>query len=278
MAELGFLELAFAFKFLSNADLVVQSGYITREVFLVIWIVLFGLLGLYLIGGYKLSHDSDMPHLSTPRLLMAVLVFCFTIYLVPGLWGAPLKLLSGITPPEFYSESPQGFGVHLQTDGKKLPKHAHAGPNGITAFMDLKYATEYAKSVNKPLMLDFTGWACANCRKMEERVWSDPEVKKRLSDEFVLVSLYVDDKRELPQAEQKEVEWSGKRVLKTVGNKWSYLQATTYKAQSQPQYRIISFDGTRLSDSCSYDPDIQKYVHWLNKGLRKYKTKYKKDK
>ena len=272
---LGFLELAFAFKFLSNADLVVQTGFITREVFLVIWIVLFGLLGIYLMGGFKLAHDSEVKNLSVPRLLMATLVLCFTVYLIPGLWGAPLKLLSGITPPEFYSEAPDGFGVHLQTDAKKLPKHAHAGPNGITAFTDLKYATEYAQKVNKPLMLDFTGWACANCRKMEEKVWSDPEVKKSLNDDFVLVSMYVDDKRELPASEQKEVEWGGKqRVLKTVGNKWSYLQSSVYKAQSQPQYRVIAPDGTRLSDSCSYDPDIRKYVHWLHKGLRKFKQKF----
>jgi len=273
---LGFLELALAFKFLSNADLVVQAHLITREVFLVIWIVLFALLGVYLMGGFKLSHDSPMTYLSTPRLLIAIVVFSFTVYLVPGLWGAPLKLISGFPPPQFYSESPQGFGVHMQNDSKKLPPHAHPGPNGITAFTDLKYAKEYAKTVNKPLMLDFTGWACVNCRKMEEQVWSDPEVKKRLNDDFVLVSLYVDEKTALPKAEQVEVEWNGKRTLKTVGNKWSYLQATTYKANSQPQYRIISADGERLSDSCSYDPDIQKYVRWLGKGLKTYKKKYGK--
>ncbi len=272
---LGFLELALAFKFLSNADLVVQAGIITREVFLVIWIVIFGLLGLYLMGGFKLSHDSPMPFLSTPRLLMAVLVFSFTIYLIPGLWGAPLKLISGFPPPQFYSESPQGFGGSASVaSAKKLPEHAHLGPNGITAFDDLKYAADYARAEHKALMLDFTGWACVNCRKMEEQVWSDPVVKKKLNDDLVLVSLYVDDKRELPTNEQIEVEWSGKRNLKTVGNKWSFLQFSTYKSQSQPQYFIVTPDGERMSESpASYDPDIQKYVRWLDKGLQRFREK-----
>ncbi len=275
---LGFLELALAFKFLSNADLVVQAGILTREVFLVIWIVIFGLLGAYLMGWFRLPHDSEMKHLSVGRLFIAIFVFSFTIYLVPGLWGAPLKIISGFPPPQFYSEAPQGFGgvgggVLSGSDQKELPEHAHFGPHNIVAFDDLKFASEYALKVKKPLMLDFTGWACVNCRKMEEQVWSDPEVKKRLAEQFVLVSLYVDDKRELPVEEQKEVEWNGKRTLKTIGNKWSYLQSTKYKAVSQPQYRIVSAEGDRLSDSAGYDPDIQKYIHWLDKGLENFKSR-----
>jgi thiol:disulfide interchange protein DsbD len=272
---LGFLELAFAFKFASKADLVVQAHVLNREVFLVIWVAVFGSLGAYLMGWFKLPHDSELKHLSVGRLLLAMFVFCFTIYLIPGLWGAPLKLISGFPPPQFYSESPQGFGGASgggSVSGVKtgLPEHAHLGSNNIIAFDDLKFATEYARSVNKPLMIDFTGWACENCRKMEEQVWSDPEVKKRLNDKFVLVSLYVDDKTELPLDEQKEVEWNGKRTLRTVGNKWSYLQSTKYKALALPQYRIISADGDRLSDSTSYDPDIQKYLRWLDKGLEAF--------
>jgi thiol:disulfide interchange protein len=278
---LGFLELALAFKFASNADLVVQAGVLTREVFLVIWIVIFGVLGIYMMGWFKLPHDSDLPHLSVGRLLMAIFVFCFTVYLIPGLWGAPLKLISGFPPPEFYSESPEGFGRSsgggnggTQTEERKLPEHAHLlQPHKIMVFDDLKYAMQYAKEVNKPIMMDFTGWACVNCRKMESQVWTDPEVKRRLNENVVLVSLYVDDKKELPEAEQKEVEWNGKRTLKTVGNKWSYLQATRYGANSQPQYRIVTPEGERLSDSTGYDPDIQKYIQWLDKWTTAYKTK-----
>jgi thiol:disulfide interchange protein len=274
---LGFLELALAFKFLSNADLVVQAGFLTREVFLVIWIVIFGVLGVYLMGGFRLSHDAPMVHLPIPRLFMAMLVFCFTLYLIPGLWGAPLKLVSGLAPPQFYSESPAGFGSDRISDERKVPEHAHLlQPNNIIVFDDLRYATAYAKQVNKPVMIDFTGLACANCRKMEQYVWTDPEVKRRLNEDVVLVSLYVDDAKELPVDEQKEVEWNGKRTLKTIGNKWSYLQATTYGANSQPQHRLIAPDGQRLSDSTGYDPDVQKYIHWLDRGVEKYKAQYKK--
>jgi len=275
---LGFLELAFAFKFASNADQVVEAGILTREVFLVIWIVIFGVLGAYLMGWFRLSHDGELKHLSVTRLVVAMFVFCFTIYLIPGLWGAPLKIISGFPPPQHYSESPQGFGGSaeriLSTDGQNgLPEHAFFGPNNIIDFDDLKFASEYAKKVHKPILMDFTGKACVNCRKMEERVWSDPEVKRRLNDKFVLVSLFVDDARELPLEEQKEVEWNGKRTLKTIGNKWSYLQSTTYKALSQPQYRIISADGARLSDSTGYDPDVQKYIRWLDKGIETFQSK-----
>ncbi len=273
---LGFLELAFALKFASNADLVVQAGILTREVFLVIWIVIFALLGAYLMGWFKLSHDSDLTHLSVGRLMMAIFVFSFTIYLIPGLWGAPLKLISGVAPPQFYSESPQGFGSSggKSTEGgikAKLPEHAHLGPQNIVAFDDLKYASEYAAKVHKPVMVDFTGWACANCRRMEDQVWSDPEVKRRLNEDLVLVSLYVDDKNELPKEEQIEVNWNGKlRTLHTIGEKWSYLQSSKYNALAQPQHRILSPSGERLSDSTGYDPDVQKYVRWLDAGVKKF--------
>ncbi|MEO6302801.1 MAG: cytochrome c biogenesis protein CcdA, partial [Bacteroidia bacterium] len=162
---LGFLELALAMKFLSNADLVVQAGIITREIFIVIWIVIFALLGGYLMGWFKLSHDSEMKYVSVPRLMMAIIVFSFTVYLILGLWGAPLKLISGFPPPDFYSESPEGFGARksdgvANTNHSDLPEHAHKGPNGIIAFDDYYLALDYAKKVNKPLMIDFTGWAC----------------------------------------------------------------------------------------------------------------------
>jgi thiol:disulfide interchange protein DsbD len=275
---LGFLELALAMKFLSNADLVVQAMIVTREVFIVIWIVIFGLLGAYLMGWFKLSHDSEVKHISVTRLMIALLSFSFTIYLIPGLWGAPLKLISGFPPPDFYSESPDGFGrkaevISGNNSHSNLIEHMHKGPNGIPAFDDYYHALEYSKKVNKPIMIDFTGWACVNCRKMEGQVWSDPEVKRRLSEDFILVSLYVDDKKDLPAELQKEVEWSGsKRTLKRVGDRWSYLQNTKYLSSTQPQYWIIDGDEKRYSDSTSYDPDIQKYIAWLDKGLAKYKA------
>lgn len=277
---LGFLELALALKFLSNADLVVQAGIITREIFIVLWIVIFALLGGYLMGWFKLSHDSDLKHVSVTRLMIAILSFSFTIYLIPGLWGAPLKLISGFPPPDFYSESPEGFGgrkTESATEGGKhedLPEHAHRGPNGIPAFNDYYLALEYAKKVNKPLMLDFTGWACVNCRKMEGQVWSDSDVKRKLSEDFVLVSLYVDDKKKLPAELQTEVVWNGSnRKLSSVGDRWSHLQNTKYQSSTQPQYWIIDANENHYSDSTSYDPDINKYIMWLEKGLEKYKAK-----
>jgi thiol:disulfide interchange protein DsbD len=277
---LGFLELALAMKFLSNADLVVQAGILTREIFIVLWIVIFALLGGYLMGWFKLSHDSEMKYVSVPRLMMAIFAFAFTIYLIPGLWGAPLKLISGFPPPDFYSESPEGFGgrkaetVSANAVHTDLPEHAHRGPNGIPAFDDYYLALEYAKKVNKPILVDFTGWACVNCRKMEGQVWSDSDVKRKLSEDFVLVSLYVDDKKKLPTELQTEVTWSGsKRTLSSVGDRWSYLQNNMYKSSTQPQYWIIDGNENHYSDSTSYDPDINKYILWLEKGLNKFKEK-----
>lgn len=277
---LGFLELALAMKFLSNADLVVQAGILTREIFIVLWIVIFALLGGYLMGWFKLSHDSEMKYVSVPRLMMAIFAFAFTIYIIPGLWGAPLKLISGFPPPDFYSESPEGFGgrkaetVSANAVHTDLPEHAHRGPNGIPAFDDYYLALEYAKKVNKPILVDFTGWACVNCRKMEGQVWSDSDVKRKLSEDFVLVSLYVDDKKKLPTELQTEVTWSGsKRTLSSVGDRWSYLQNNMYKSSTQPQYWIIDGDENHYSDSTSYDPDINKYILWLEKGLNKFKEK-----
>ena len=276
---LGFLELALALKFLSNADLVVQAGYITREVFIVIWIVIFALLGAYLMGWFKLAHDSELKHISVMRLMIAIITFSFTIYLIPGLWGAPLKLISGFPPPDFYSESPEGFGGRKSETlvaGEKhsdLPEHAHRGPNGIPAFDDYYLALAYAKSVNKPLMLDFTGWACVNCRKMESQVWSDSDVSRKLSEDFVLVSLYVDDKTSLPEELKQRVNWNGsQRTLGTVGSRWSYLQNTKYQSSTQPQYWIIDGDENHYSDSTSYDPDVALYIQWLNKGLENFQA------
>ncbi len=280
---LGFLELALAMKFLSNADLVYDAMIITREVFLVSWIVIFGLLGAYLMGWFKLAHDSEMKFVSVPRLMMAIITFMFTCYLIPGLWGAPLSIINGFPPPLEYTEAPDGFGGtksninSSNSNSSSLPKHMHRGPNGIPAFDDYYFALDYSKKVGKPIMIDFTGKACINCRKMEAEVWSNPEVKRKLSEDFVLVSLYVDKKNELPLDLQKEVLWNGSsRKLKSVGDRWSYLQNTKYQSSTQPQYWIIDGDENHFSDSSSYDSDIDKYIEWLDKGLGNFKNKKNK--
>ncbi len=279
---LGFLELAFAFKFASNADLVVQAGIITREIFIALWIVIFGLLGMYLMGWFKLSHDSDVKFVSVTRLFFAVVILSFTVYLIPGLWGAPLKLISGFPPPDFYSESPSGFGgsamkANASTEPSSDHKEEHC-PNGLPCFHDYDEALAYAKKVNKPLMIDFTGWACVNCRKMESQIWPDPEVDRRLRNEVVLVSLYVDDKTELP-IEQQTVKKLGDRDFKiqTIGNKWSYMQANVYKTNTQPQYILIDNNEVMLTEETGhYAPTVKTYVDWLDEGINAYKERMKK--
>lgn len=271
--SLGFLELALAFKFLSNADLVVQGHWLERELFLIIWIVIFGAWAMYLFGKLMLPHDSPITHLSVGRLYMAILVTMFTLYLIPGLWGAPLKLISGFPPPMTYSESPNGVGY--KNDGNlgtitALPEHAHKGPHGIVAFHDYDKGLAYAKEVGKPVLLDFTGYACVNCRKMEDFVWSKPEILPILKDEFVLISLYVDAKEELPKEEQYVSPETGKEIV-TVGNKWSDLQITRYKNNAQPYYIILDDNGKDLTDQVGYTPDVEEYQAWLDKGLKAFK-------
>ena len=271
--SLGFLELALAFKFLSNADLVVQGHWLEREVFLIIWIVIFGTWAMYLFGKLMLPHDSPISHLSVGRLYMAILVSMFTLYLIPGLWGAPLKLISGFPPPMTYSESPTGVGY--KNEGNvgtllALPEHAHKGPHGIIAFHDYDKGLAYAKEMNKPVLLDFTGYACVNCRKMEDFVWSKPEILPMLKDDFVLISLYVDSKEELPKAEQYVSPETGKEIV-TVGNKWSDFQITRYKNNAQPYYIILDDNGKDLTKQIGYTPDVEEYKTWLEDGLSKFK-------
>lgn len=230
---LGFLELALAFKFLSNADLVLQPHLLEREVFLAIWIAIFSVLVLYLFGKIQLSHDTPVTHISVGRLSLGIIVLSFVIYMIPGLWGAPLQYISGFPPAKQYSESPNGFGnaVSQSTEKQALPEGAESGPNGIPTFHDYEQGLAYAKKVNKPIMIDFTGYACVNCRKMEERVWPDPKVLDVLNNDVVLISLYVDDKRPLPIEEQVVSKITGK-VLKYTGQKWSELQILKYKTNA----------------------------------------------
>lgn len=270
---LGFLELALAFKFLSNADLVLQLHWLERETFLAIWIAVFGMLAFYLFGKITLPHDSPLNHISVGRLGFGLLVLSFTIYLIPGLWGAPLKLISGFPPPMQYSESPNGLGVSSNSELKitgSLPEGAEHGPQNIITFHDYDKGMEYAKKQGKPVLLDFTGYACVNCRKMEELVWSDAKVLNTLNNEVVLISLYVDDKKELPESEQYVSETTGKKI-KTIGNKWSDLQIKTYKANAQPFYVLVDHKSANLMEPSAYNPNIEEYYNWLQSGIRQFK-------
>jgi len=266
---LGFLELAFAFKFLSNADLVLQLHLFEREVFLAIWIAVFGALSLYLFGKLQLPHDSEVKHISVGRLLLALLSLSFTIYMIPGLWGAPLKLISAFPPPQHYSESPYGVG-NVQGGGisssEVLPAGAHLmAPHNIVAFNDYDLGLAYAKSVGKPVMLDFTGHACVNCRKMEQNVWVDDRVLSVLKNDLVLISLYVDDKRELPNPLPSKLR-KGKQ-LRTIGQKWAEFQAVRFKANSQPFYVLLDSNGKQLGKPVAYTPDADVYYQWLQSGI-----------
>ena len=249
---LGFLELAFALKFLSVADLAYGWRILDRETFLALWIVIFGLLGFYLLGKIKFPHDHDDNTTSVPRFFMALISLAFAVYMVPGLWGAPLKAVSAFAPPM----TTQDFNLYNN--------EVHA------KFDDYDAGMEYAKRNGKPVMLDFTGYGCVNCRKMEAAVWTDPKVSKLMTDDYVLITLYVDNKEPLPE-HIKVMENGKERTLRTVGDKWSYLQRSKFGANAQPFYVLIDNEGKPLNKSYSYDEDIDKYVDFLQTGLDNYK-------
>ncbi len=277
---LGFLELALALKFASNADLVIQAGILTREVFVGLWIVIFAMLTIYLLGLFKTSHDSDVKHVSVARLFVAMTAFFITIYMIPGMWGAPLKLFSGILPPLEYSESPHGFGGSQQVaSNTNLPKdeefdkYMEVNKNGIVHFKnDYDKALAYSLKVGKPLLIDFTGHACANCRKTEDYVWPDPGVIKRLNNDVVLVSLYVDDKRSLEPKDFMKVQWYGKeREITDIGDKFKYMEEAIYKQSTQPLYVLVGADEKPLNTIRGYNPSIAEYISWLDEGIKNYK-------
>ncbi|WP_309613687.1 cytochrome c biogenesis protein CcdA [Flavobacterium sp.] len=268
--SLGFLELALAFKFLSNADLVLQLHLLEREVFLAIWIAIFGAWALYLLGKIMTPHDSPLTYISVGRLSLGLLVLAFTIYMIPGLFGAPLKLISAFPPPQTYSESPMGFFGNSATSEEELPDGAEIGPHGLTVFTDYEIGLAYAKTVNKPVMLDFTGYACVNCRKMENNVWSDEKVLNVLKNDVVLISLYVDDKRELPKSEQTVSKETGNEIT-SIGDKWTEFIITKYKTNTQPFYVLIDLKEEKLNAPISYTPNIDEYLSWLNDGISKFK-------
>jgi thiol:disulfide interchange protein DsbD len=266
---LGLLELALAFKYLTNVDLAYHWGLLSRDLFLVIWIIIFGVLAFYLLGKIRLSHDTEVTSIPLFRLLLAMVTLVFTLYLVPGLFGAPLKGISGWLPPQ----STQQFtltgggtapGTALST-GHKYAGLFHA-PDNIDAFYDYEEGLAYAKKVNKPVLLDFTGWSCTNCRKMEASVWSDPEVLKRLKNDYVLISLYVDDRTALSDSEKYTSKVSAK-AIKTLGQKWSDLQETRYNTNAQPFYVVLAPDGKPAAEPRAFDLDIRAYTSFLDKGI-----------
>jgi len=249
---LGFLELAFALKFLSVADLAYGWRLLDRETFLALWIVIFALLGFYLLGKIKFPHDDDSTKVGVGRFFLALLSLAFAVYMVPGLWGAPLKAVSAFAPP-------------MQTQDFNLYKNeVHA------KFQDYDAGMEYARQQGKPVMIDFTGYGCVNCRKMELSVWTDSKVSKMLTDDYVLITLYVDEKAKLPEP-IKIMENGKERTLRTVGDKWSYLQRSKFGANAQPFYVLLDNEGNPLNKSYSYDEDVAKYVDFLQTGLKNYK-------
>jgi len=293
---LGFLELAFALKFLSNVDLAYHWNWFDREIFLSLWIAIGLLLVLYLLGKLKFSHDSDVPYLSVPRVFISIIVLSFVIYMIPGLWGAPLKSISAFLPPpatqdfNLYNLQLNGVGnsknsissVDLKSIGSK--KYEDIFKRGkvldLEGWYDYDQALLVSKAVHKPLLLDFTGWNCVNCRQMENNVWSNPEVHQRLKNDFVMVELYIDDKTPLNANEQFISSFSGKKIT-TLGAKWSDLQASRFNSNSQPDYVILDSDGNLFTDKdgkvivppqgADYHPD--NYIKFLDSGIAEYKKK-----
>lgn len=277
---LGFLELAFAFKFLSNVDLAYHWEWFDREVFLALWIVIFCLMGMYLLGKLKFSHDSALAFISVPRLALAVVVLAFTVYMVPGLWGAPLRSISAFLPPQetqdfdLYTSSlvaKSGANATANEGPRKYADKFHA-PLKLNAYFDYAEGIEAARKQNKPVLVDFTGHACVNCRKMEANVWPDPAVYKLISEEYILIQLYVDDKSEL--ATEDVVTTPEGKMLTTIGKKWSDLQARKFQANSQPFYVLLDpKTETTLVKPQGADYEVENYRKFLEDGLAAFKAK-----
>jgi thiol:disulfide interchange protein DsbD len=277
---LGILELALALKFLSSVDLAYHWGFLTREWFVAIWFVLFLLMGIYLLGKINFNHDTPIERISVPRFMFASTALVFAVYLLPGMFGAPLKLIDGIAPPRTHSEDNFRFvnggaetGIPNDSiSNKYLFKMHPVGDGSVLVFHDLKTATKYAKEKNLPILLDFTGHACQNCRKMESSVWTNDEIRPILQKKFVIASLYCDDRTPLPA---NEVHYSeiAQRQIKNVGNKWAELQIKKYKSFQQPLYVIIDHDGNDLTEAIGYTPNINVYRSFLLEGIRKFKEK-----
>jgi len=281
---LGFIEIAFALKFLSNVDLAYHWNWFDREIFLSLWIALAFFLGFYLIGKIKFSHDSDLPYLSVPRLFISLIVFAFAIYMVPGLWGAPLKSISAYLPPigtqDFnLSQTPDGdvsATAGINSSGTKAHKYAETynriKTRGLNAWYDYDEALQASKDEHKPIIIDFTGFNCVNCRKMESDVWSNPIVFKHLRDDFILLQLVVDDKAALPVNEQYISTYSGKKIT-TLGGKWSDVEASKFNVNSQPYYVILNSTGDSLVPAQGANYSVDNYLKFLESGISAYQNK-----
>ena len=273
---LGFVEVALGFKFLSVADQVYHWNLLDREVYLAIWIVVFSLLGLYLLGKIKFAHDSEVKHLSVGRLALAIGVFTFVVYMIPGMWGAPLKALSGYLPPlssqdfviEKYAPATTSGSGEVDINNAKYSDVLHL-PHGLKGFFDMKEAEAYAAKVGKPIFIDFTGHGCVNCREMEARVWADPAVQQILRDKYVVVALYTDDKMPLPESEWVTTD-TGK-VLKTLGKVNANYALTRFGVNAQPYYVLQGKDGEILGEPRGYDLSVEGFIDFLEKGLEEYK-------
>ncbi|PKV63593.1 protein-disulfide reductase DsbD family protein [Pontibacter ramchanderi] len=281
---LGFLELALALKFLSIADQVYHWGILDREVYLALWIVIFTLMGFYLLGKLKFAHDSDLPYISVPRVFMAIATFAFVVYLIPGMFGAPLKALSGYLPPQSTHDfdinalvRQSGGGSSAQyTSNNQLcepPKYAdflHL-PHGLQGYFDLEQAKRCAAEQGKPIFIDFTGHGCVNCREMEANVWSHPEVLRRLQEDYVIAALYVDDKSDLPESEWYVSEYDGKEK-KTLGKKYADYQITKFNVNAQPYYVLMDENENVLVKPIAYDLSVENFVKFLDAGVEAYKN------
>lgn len=276
---LGFLELALAFKFLSIADLVYHWGILDRDIFLVIWIVIFAALGLYLLGKIRLPHDSKIDHIGVPRLLLALTTFMFVVYMIPGLWGAPLKYLSGYLPPlttqQFTIEGGSAEASTSISDEPVKYSEILKIPHGIPGYFDYRQALAEAKKENKPLLIDFTGHGCVNCRKMEENVWVDPQVLKRLKEDFVMVALYIDERLELPESEWYTSGYDGK-VKKTLGKQNADFQITRFKNNAQPYYVILDHEENLLAQPRSYNTKISAFIEFLDAAKGEFEKRSEK--
>jgi thiol:disulfide interchange protein DsbD len=285
---LGFLELALGLKFLSIADQTYHWGILDREIYLAFWIVIFTLMGFYLLGKLKFAHDSDLPYISVPRALLAIITFSFVIYMVPGMFGAPLKALSGYMPPQQSHDFDMnqivrdnlkvatfsGGEITEKPDECERPKYAdflHL-PHGLEGYFDYDQALACAKAMDKPLFIDFTGHGCVNCREMEANVWSAPEVFRRLRDDYIVVALYVDDKTKLAQDEWVESSYDGK-MKKTVGKVYADLQITRFDVNAQPYYVLLDTDGEVLVNPRAYDLDVDEFIDFLDRGLEEFQKR-----
>jgi len=280
---LGFLELALGLKFLSIADQTYHWGILDREVYLSLWIVIFSLMGLYLLGKIKFAHDSELKHIGVPRLILSIIVFSFVIYMIPGMFGAPLKVLSGYMPPQtsldfdikrIINEKSQNSETKNLCEKPKYSEFLHL-PHGLEGYFDYEQGLACSKKLNKPIFIDFTGHGCVNCRQMEANVWSDPRVLKKLNDDFIIIALYVDDKTELPQNEWITSKYDG-NVKSSLGKKNADLQISRYNINAQPYYVLLDTNGELLVSPRAYDLNVDAFIEFLDKGIVEFNKRNKK--